>query len=240
MKYARYLPPVALLLGCSCMYLRRNLYLKATDAAGLLESGTPLEWGIFGITALSLLVFAMFARKWQEAEGFPIPGFAALGQLAGGVGIGWVVLRFPAQMPGVLSLLWKAIGILAAAGLLWTAWRTLQKKAAVFPVQLFPCLFWLVHMLDNYRTWSSQPQLQSYVFELLGAMAATLLSYHIAAASIGVVKPRIPYFWAFAAAYFCSAAAIGTPNVQILYLLSGFWAMCSVYNPIQTPMEAEG
>lgn len=235
MKRSNCLPLLSLLLGEGCLYLRRMLYRKAVDSAGLLEAGTALEWGVYALTVLSLLVFAAAAWKRDE-EPFAVPGIAALGQLAGAIGIGWTVLRYPAQMSGILGVLWKAFGIFAAVCLLYAAFCTLLEKKPYFLVLLMPCLFWLVHMVDNYRGWSGQPQLQTYLFDLMGVMAITLFSYYTAAAAVGLPRPRMQRFTALAAGFLCVAAAMpGTPKTQLLYLLCALWALASLYSPEPTP-----
>lgn len=222
------LPPIAFLLGNLCLCLRRLLYSTAVDAAGLLRTGTPLEWGIYGLSAGALLLFAVAAKK--PAAGTAAPAVAALGQLLGGLGIGWTVLRYPAQMYNALGALWKIIGVLAALCLLWTAVCTWRRKRAPFLPQLAPCLFWTVHMLDNYQGWSGEPQLQSYLFDLLGVMAMTLFTYHTAARAAGLSKSRMQTFAALAAGFLCTAAVLPTqPKTQMLYLLCALWALTSLY-----------
>ena len=61
MKIRKYLPSGALLLGLACYDLRRILYSVYVDGTGLLKTGTALEWGIYALMALSLLLFAMIS-----------------------------------------------------------------------------------------------------------------------------------------------------------------------------------
>lgn len=219
------LPLLALLLGEICLRIRRILYAKAVDDTGLLVSGTALEWEIYLLTAAVLLLLAAASRKSEEKiqTGF----LRALGQLLGAAAIGWTALRYPGEMPGVLGNLWKILGIVSAACLIWQAVCTFRKMKPHFLVLLAPCLFWLVHMVDNYRGWSGAPQLQSYLFALLGTIAMTLFTYYTAADAVGLGKPRRLKFSALAAGYLCAAAAM-PGNHQILYPLSALWALFSL------------
>lgn len=228
MKRKHLLPLSALLLGLVCLWMRRTLYRTAVDATGLLIAGTGLEWGVYALTAAALIVFAAAAKRWETPD--PIPAAATLGQLAGAVGFGWTALIFSGDMPGLLGTLWKLLGLLSGLCLLMTAWCTLKKKTPAFLVRLIPCLFWLVHMVDNYRGWSSQPQLQSYLFALLGAMAMTLFTYYTAAAAVGLGKPRLRVFSALSAGFTCMAAALPGKN-QLLYLLCALWAVTGLFEP---------
>ena len=91
MKLLRhYLPSGALLLGMECYYLRRVLYVMYVDETGLLKTGTALEWGVYALTALSALLFAMAAKKQIDLT--PNPAVAAVGQCIGGLGLGWTAL----------------------------------------------------------------------------------------------------------------------------------------------------
>ena len=215
MKLKEFLPLSALLLGQYCLQLRRTLYMKAVDATGLLVSGTTLEWEIYLLSAAVLLLFAAASRK---QEGKILTGsVTALGQLVGAVGIGWTALRYPGEI----------LGIVSALCLIWSAFCSFRGKAPQFLVLLAPCLFWLVHLVDNYRGWSGAPQLQSYLFALLGTMTMTLFSYYTAAGAVGLGKPRRLKFTALAAGYLCAAAAMPGKN-QFLYLLSALWALSSL------------
>ena len=227
MKIRKYLPSGALALGLACYYLRRILYSMYVDETGLLKTGTALEWGIYALTALSLLLFAMAARKPAEMELTPNSASAAVGQCIGGLGLGWTALRYPGEMSGLLGNLWRILGIASAFCLIWSAWCTFRRKNAPFLLSLVPCLFWLTHLIDNYRGWSGQPQLQSYLFALLATMAMTLFTYYTAAGAVGLGKPRRLKFTALAAGYLCAAAAMPGKN-QILYLLSALWALSSL------------
>ena len=219
------LPLLSLLLGESCLRMRRILYAKAVDATGLLVSGTALEWEIYLLSILALGLFAAASRK-QEGK-ILTSSVTALGQLVGAVGIGWTALRYPGEMPGLLGNLWRILGIVSALCLIWSAFCTFRGKTPQFLVLLAPCLFWLVHLVDNYRGWSGVPQLQSYLFALLGTMTMTLFSYYTAAGAVGLGKPRRLKFTALAAGSLCAAAAMPGKN-QILYLLSALWALFSL------------
>ena len=238
MKQRNCLPLFAFLLGLCCACLRWALYRGALDDAGLLKTGTPLEWGVYALSAGSLLFFAAAAKK--PGMYARRPGITTLGRLAGAVGIGWTAVGYPPEMAGVLGIAWKLSGMLAAACLLWTAFCGWQRRSPHFLTQLAPCLFWLVHMLDRYRGWSGEPQLQNYLFDLLGAMAITLYAYHTAAFSVDLGKPRAREFTALAAGFLCTAAALPGPSKTApLYLLCALWALTGLYGGNTNQEKAE-
>ena len=227
MKLLRhYLPSGALLLGLACYDLRRILYSLYVDETGLLKTGTALEWGVYALTALSVLLFAMAARKPAEMDLTPNSVSAAVGQCIGGLGLGWTALRYPGEMPGLLGNLWRILGIASAFCLIWSAWCTCRRENTPFLLSLVPCLFWLTHLIDNYRGWSGQPQLQSYLFALLATMAMALFTYYTAAEAVGMGKPRLRVFAGLSAGYLCLAAMLpGPEKTRILFFTSALWAI---------------
>lgn len=226
MKQRKLLPLAALVMGLACQIGRWTLYRTAVDATGLLTAGTPLEWGSYALSILAIGLFAAAVGKLRETEVSSSPILAGLGQLIGGLGLGWTAVRYSGEMPGLLGILWKILGIAAAICLLWSALQTVQKKTPHFLALLAPCLFWLTHLIDNYRGWSGQPQLQSYLFALLSTMAMALFTYYTAADSVGLGKPRLRVFAGLSAGYLCLAAMLpGPEKTQILLMSSALWAV---------------
>ena len=229
MKQRKLLPLAALVMGLACQIGRWTLYRTAVDATGLLTAGTPLEWGSYALSVLAIGLFAAAAGKLREPDAFASPTFAALGQLIGGLGLGWTALRYPGEMPGLLGIAWKILGIISAICLILSAFQSFQKKTPHFLALLAPCLFWLVHLIDNYRGWSGQPQLQSYLFALLATMAMALFTYYTAAEAVGMGKPRVKTFSALSAGYLCLAAMLpGPEKTRILFFASALWAISCV------------
>ena len=226
MKQRKLLPLAALVMGLACQIGRWTLYRTAVDATGLLTAGTPLEWGSYALSILAIGLFAAAAGKLRETEVSSEPILAGLGQLIGGLGLGWTAVRYSGEMPGLLGILWKILGIAAAICLLWSALQTFQKKTPHFLALLAPCLFWLVHLIDNYRGWSGQPQLQSYLFALLSTMAMALFTYYTAAEAAQMGKPRLRVFAGLSAGYLCLAAMLpGPEKTQLLFFTSALWAI---------------
>lgn len=226
MKQRKYLPLAALVMGLACQIGRWTLYRTAVDATGLLTAGTPLEWGSYALSILAIGLFAAAAGKLGETEVSSSPILAGLGQLIGGLGLGWTAVRYSGEMPGMLGNLWRILGIASALCLIWSTWCTFRRKNTPFLLSLAPCLFWLTHLIDNYRGWSGQPQLQSYLFALLATMAMALFTYYTAAEVVGMGKPRLRVFAGLSAGYLCLAAMLpGPEKTQLLFFTSALWAI---------------
>lgn len=225
-KQSKLLPLAALVMGLACQIGRWTLYRTAVDATGLLTAGTPLEWGSYALSVLAIGLFAAAVGKLRETEVSSEPILAGLGQLIGGLGLGWTAVRYSGEMPGLLGNLWKILGILSALCLICTAYCTKNGKAPHFLLLLPPCLFWLTHLIDNYRGWSGQPQLQSYLFALLANMAMALFTYYTAAEAAQMGKPRLRVFAGMSAGFLCLAAMLpGPEKTRILFFTSALWAI---------------
>lgn len=216
------MPLLALVLGLICAGARWTLFQNHTDALGLLETGTALETGIFLLTGLCLVLFAFAARRdWDPEE----TRLAAPGQILGGLGIFLTALGNSGQMAGLLGSLWKIAGLAAGVCLMVQGVCTAKKRKGSFLLPLAACLFFLLHLVDNYRGWSSQPQLQKYLFDLLASLSLTFFSYYGAARKVALDKPKTRRFFRLCALFFCPAAIVGSSRFAILYALCALWAL---------------
>lgn len=221
MKNRKWIPLLPLLPGLVCAGLRWLLFRNHTDALGLLETGTLVETGIFLLTGLCLVLFALAARRGWAGEN----KLAAPGQMLGGLGIFLTALGSSGQMAGAVGTLWKILGLVAGICLIVQGVCTLKKRKVPFLLPLVVCVFFLLHLIDNYRGWSSQPQLQKYLFDLLACLSLTFFSYCDAARKVSLGKPKTRIFSGLCAVYFCLAAIPGTPEFTVLYALCALWAL---------------
>lgn len=221
MKNRKWIPLLALLSGLVCAGLRWLLFRNHTDALGLLETGTLVETGVFLLTGLCLVLSALAARRGWAGEN----KLAAPGQMLGGLGIFLTALTHSGQMAGPVGTLWKIMGLVAGICLIVQGVCVARKRPASFLLPLAVCVFFLLHLIDNYRGWSSQPQLQKYLFDLLASLSLTFFSYCDAARKVSLGKPRTQIFSGLCAVYFCLAAIPGTPEFTVLYALCALWAL---------------
>ena len=221
MKNRKWIPLLALLSWLVCAGLRWLLFRNHTDALGLLETGTLVETGIFLLTGLCLVLFALAARRGWAGEN----KLAAPGQMLGGLGIFLTALTHSGQMAGSVGTLWKIMGLVAGICLIVQRVCVARKRPASFLLPLAVCVFFLLHLIDNYRGWSSQPQLQKYLFDLLGILSLTFFSYCDAARKVSLGKPKTRIFSGLCAVYFCLAAIPGSPEFTVLYALCALWAL---------------
>jgi hypothetical protein len=97
-------------------------------------------------------------------------------------------------------------------------------------------VFLLVHMVGCYQLWSSNPQMQDYLFALLATLALLLFAHHTAAFEVGLGNRKLVLGAGLAAIYLC-LAEIGWTDYPAFYFGCVFWAvtgLCKV-----TPQEKD-
>lgn len=229
------------LLGLVALVLRWRLYRTAVDEKGLLPRMHPLSIALLVLTAAVLLLIDITVRKQEEAAVFAdrsprsIP--AALGNAVMAGVILTTVLAGGPQTSGYLATVWEYLGMAAFPCLVLAGTDRLRGKKSFFLLHVVPCLFLAVHIVSHYQSWSGDPQMQDYVFALLGAMALMFFGFYTAAMEAGCGSRRMLLGMGLAAIYLCLAEAAHSAYPQ-LYLAGMIWVMTDLHS-LGTPAAAE-
>lgn len=221
------LPLMVLLLAVLGGWLRYWLYQNNVDEKGLLLAGHPAQWGLLVCTVLVVAAILMSAFR-PNPNHSPLPLLSAFGHIWGAAAVLMTVLLNAAAIAAPFAVVWKYMGILAAAAMLYAAFPIVLGKTPFFGVYALICVFFAIHLVGHYRVWCSDPQLLNYVFSFLGTMALMVFSYECAAATLKPGKHRKLVFWGLLAVYCCLVAASGSTYLY-LYLGSALWAICTLY-----------
>lgn len=222
------LPLAMVVLGNFAMVLRRQLYLTAADAKGLLMRGTLLEMMLLALTAVAGGILLLALKKDRGGNGYEenfsasVP--AGLGHVAAATGIFTMVRGTAFGMPGYMGLLWQLLGMAAPVCLVLTGILRILGKKPFFLLHVVPCLFLLVHTVGNYQLWSSNPQMQDYLFALLAILALILFAHHTAAFEAGLGNRKMVLGAGLAAVYLC-LAEMGWTDYPGFYFGCVFWAL---------------
>lgn len=214
------LPPLALICGGVGLALHKLLLVAGMDERHLLVPGHPLEIALWVLTA-AFLVFAGFAVRTLGGKGDYAANFPQSTAVMGwnvffAAGILWTVSQTPA-MEGALGQIWRVLGVLAALGLAWAGYSRRLGKVPCFAAHMVLCAFLTIHLVTHYRTWSGDPQLQNYVFTLLGSVALVFFTYYHTAFDVGFCKRRLLMTAGLAAMYLCTVGMLDTPYT-LLYV----------------------
>ena len=219
---------LAVFTGLTAFALRKILYLTAVDAKGLLRPFSAPEVALLVLTALFLLLLLLMLSReklyyrYEKLHWSGLP--AALGHWAAAVGLLLTLRLGPVVDAGKMTGLWTVLGWAAAVCLFLAGGMRLLKKKPFFLLHVVFCVFLLLHLVIHTRYWSAIPQVQEYLFALLGAVALAMFSYYTAALEAGCGNSRLLQGTGLAAVYFCLAelAASGYPG---LYLGGMLWAL---------------
>ncbi len=230
-----------LVLGMAALGLRWQLYQTAVDEKGLLQRMHPLSLALLALTAAALLVIYFIVWKQTESasfeEGNPRGILTALGHAVMAGCILSVVLAGSPRAIGYLAIAWKWLGFAAPLCLLLAGTARLQGRKSSFLLHVVPCLFLVVHIVSHYQTWSGNPQMQDYVFALLGAMALMFFGFYTAALEADSGSRRMLLGMGLAAIYLCLAEVANSAYPQ-LYLAGMFWVLTELRG-LDAPAPAE-
>lgn len=225
------LPVLVLISGLAGLMLHWLTYFAAVDEKNLLVAHHPV---VILLGLLSASVAALIAAVTVKLDGtgdyqenFRPSVLGTAGSLGMALCILATVLFQSPAMLGKMGSIWRWTGILAAASLTAVGFCRLRGKAPFFALHLAVCLFYAVHILSHYQSWSGTPQIQDYVFALLGTLALMLYTYYQMAFDVGFARRRMLLGMGMAAMYLCTVALYDTPY-KLLYLGSIAWVWSSL------------
>ncbi len=215
-------PWVSLLTGSVSLALRCWL-LSSMDHSGLLP-----KYHLAGILSLLLLLLTAGVTFWSLRQAaasnayrrlFPPSRLAAAGTALGGVGIGVSAFTVPAA--GILGILVPVLGILCVGTLLYAAYCRL---IGLRPNCLFHgamVLFLVFRILVCCRSWGAEPQVQFYLFPLLGSLFLLLACYYRAEADAMAGDYRKYLFFGQVALFCCLMCLPG--DDWLFYMSAAVW-----------------
>lgn len=229
----RYLQPIFLphfILGAGGIgvLLRTWLVLGGTDDKGLLKAGHPAAILLWILTAAVLAVLILLTRHLVKA---PKYSFNYPSSIVGGIGVGIAALGiFITSLEELSSGGDILVSVCAGMGLVCTSVLALiglsRWKGYRFSVLLhsFVCLYMMLHLVCQYRQWSSEPQLMTYCFQLFCLVSLMLSVFYRTCFDAGIGNRRPLAISHLAAVYFGLLAIPGSSN-WIYYLSMSIWML---------------
>lgn len=216
------LPWLALVLGVTAYVLRTLLYTFATDRKGLLVSH-PLGIALGAVTVTALLLICAGVLRWEREPLCSIwPDSWGATTLITTLGFGFLLFD-GGFADSRLLLVRNLLAVLAILSLILLFLLHRQGRQPHFLLYTALCLFFAVHLVSCYQSWSSNPQIQDYVFTLMANVGTMLYFYHKAAAQVGLCQERRMLAIGLLAAFFCFASLnLGS---SVLQLSCGYWVL---------------
>lgn len=225
------LPCLMLGMGGIALVLRRLLYAVAVDEKNLLIAGHPLELLLWLATAAAVAI--VIAGVWpldgseRYADNFPPSVAGAVGAFVLAAGIFLSVVRAGAAVPVVLNRLRGILGYLAAASMVIVGICRIQGRRPFFGFHGLVCVFFAIHMVSHYKTWSGDPQLQDYVFSASACVTLMLFAFYQTAFDVDSGRRRMQLGMGLMTVYLC-CAAVYRSAYPLLYLTGGVWAITNL------------
>lgn len=240
------LPQFAAVAGIIGWLLRSQLYIRGLDDKGLLVRNHPLELLLLALTALTLGVLIQGVRKLGGSEAYgdnfgPSGASAVTHVLAGAAFVLTVLLKEPV-MQNKLGLLWKVLGLLSGPCFLLAGISRRKGKQPFFALHMVPCLFLVLHIINHYQVWSGNPQVQDYLFPLLGIVMVCLFAYYTAAFDADTGNRRMHLFTGLTAIYLC-LVTIARTDYLLLFAGCLLWVqsdLCTLTPKPRAPENQEG
>lgn len=210
--------------GVACMLLRFVMMVYGFDEKGLLVSG-HISMIISWVIAAAFLIGLFFGVKRIHGNGnfdqlFPASFFC--GGLVVLAGVVIAVLSL-----GRHSMLELVLGIAAGVCMIVTGIYRFQGKHPHYGFHFVVCIFFIVKLITNYRSWSIDPQLQDYAFQMLASVMLMLAAFYRSSVDANMIDRKKLVFTCLAACFFC-IASISDPENPIYYAACGLWAVGGV------------
>ncbi len=227
-KILYFFPAVAGVVG---LLLRLWLYGAGVDDKGLLIPSHPANILVFILLAITfaaiiLCVTKLPRKKLQKPFPKSLSGAVGCAVAAAGIVIGSISELTAGDSVSILSLVLSFIA--AACFVLMGLSRTKGQRSSL----LFccaACVYFMVHLVSQYRLWSAEPQLQTYFFPLLSSVLLMLCCYHRCVLDIQGTGLR-QYAFFNRAALFCCLVSLNTDN-WIFYFAMACWTAAELYLP---------
>ena len=208
------------------LFLRLTMLRTGVDSKGLLVSNHPAWiglWVLFGATVLMLVLCTRpIHGPAAYRTGFPTSLSAVLGSVLAAAGTAYSAWTlWQAGSP-----LFAAAAALAGLSFLAVAVSRMLDRKPNFLLHVVICVHFALEMLRLYQTWSFDPQIQDYCFQLFACIALTMTAYHLALFGIGKGSHRLLWAWGLAAVFLCCVSL----DSGSLYLTSGIWAFTNLSN----------
>lgn len=235
------LPWLTLGLGGLGLALRSWLYATGIDGKGLLSASHPANYLIWLLTVAAVVILALCLRfdlpggTYQKL--FPRSAATLVGCCIGALGIvvSSIVELTALEKPDYAAVAALVAGILAGASLVYLG---LCRLKGIHPSVLFRavvCVYFMLHLVSQYRNWSSEPQLQEYFFQLMASVLLMMCAYHRAAMDADKHLLRRYLFTHQLGLFFCCTAMVG--HNRLFYLAMAIWTLlddCAIVS-VQRP-----
>ena len=213
-------PLFSLIAGGVGLGLRIWLMETGIDQKGLLIPSHPANSLTLLLTAFVLLALLLCVRQPMMPRKIP-KKVTAVGCGIAATGIFITNIQDLLLRRDLINMITCFAGILAMTCMLYLGYTALKKQKASYLLYGIITIYLMLHPVTQYRNWSTEPQLQDYIFELFCAIFLMLASYHRTTLSVRQGSLRWYLFCSQTAIFFCCMCL--NTNSRLFYLSMGIW-----------------
>ena len=239
------LPYFTLGAGVFGILLRVLLFTIGRERSGLFIAGHPsaVMLYILAFVVLGGVFVLAFPLKWTPVyrKLFPPAKLPFIGCIVGCVGIFTADFSEMLQKTDGVTILSFIIGLLAVGSLLYVGYCRLLGIHPGFLFRGIVSVYFVLHLVSQYRLWSAEPQFQNYLFQMLASIFLMFNAYHRSTLDAGFGQRRWYIMSNQMALFFSCLASVG--NSWFFYLCMGFWMYtetCSLKKVRRTKPKAAG
>lgn len=222
-------------------FLRKNQLASAFDAVGL-PTGQGI-WGLVILCAVALVAFLAVSLKKEKradyAEVFSkslvsviLSVLAAGLLLAGNVAALRDYNPMATPLNQMLTRVTAVLGIVSGLCFVGAAAGQYGGKKPSAVLYLLPVVYYILQMIFNFKSWSTDPIILDYCFKLFALIATVLAASHLSGFVFGIGKRRGTIFLCLAGVFF-SAVALADGGLTymlqtggtLLWLLANAWQL---------------
>lgn len=223
-------------LGAGFLGLLLRIWLFSTglDEKNLLSVTHPAHFLILVLTVVTI-VLLFFFRPNPDCiirKNPPASGIGLLGQFLAGMGILGASFAELFTSQDFTMTITSMLGILAALCLLSLCWKQTQRNKSRTFEMVAITVYLMAHLISQYRQWSAEPQLQNYLFQVLGSVFLMVACYYRTCLELLGGKLRWYVFFNQGALLFC----LYSLNTRLwpFYLAMGLWSLFDFLTIIQS------
>ena len=217
-----------------------SLFISSTmDDRVLFPSFHPLLIAVYILAAAVLVLLALSLKKLTSTPAygklFPVGIMPSIGCVAGSAGIFVTMLQTCMQPLAALQLFTIILAAISVISLLLIGWFRLKRLRPHYIFHGVLSVFLLLQLVNAYRGWNTQPQLQIYLPKLLALISLMITAYQRAALDGGIGNRRNFSFFNLTSVFFCCLAIAS--NQWPFFLGMAIWCFtnqCSLKHHVQT------
>ena len=247
-----YLKRIPVLAATGVLAILGFMLRKHQLLHGFTEAGLPNGVGVPGLVILVILAVAAFVavaltkekRPGWEENYTKSPLSFGLSLLSAGLLLAASGLIFVSQTPVaedtniIATRLTAVLGLLTALCYVVIAAGNYRGKAAKTGAYLLPIIYYILQLIFNFKSWSTDPVILDYCFKLFSLISILLAVFHTGGFVFGSGKRRASIFFCLAGIFFAApAVADGGVGFVLQTLGSALWLLANAWQLLGEPKK---